>query len=450
VILKLLKNEKLYLILFWIVYIFLCLHFYLERSTFADNSYYLFEIIQNKRFCIQYDRYFSITTQWLPLLAVKFQMPLKVVLIAHSISPVVLNLIVFLLIRYLSSEKWFSYLYLLSISAFLHDAFFYVNDEMMQATSLLLLIPSVLRSSKLKRWNRIVILILLILILQTAHLFLMLGVITILSICFLEKKEKSILLAIAFVFVIIILKAVIFKSGRDSNSIDAIFEKMPNLKIMFSSPFVQFSFHAISKYYLIPILLLFVLYSKTSMQRGTIVISVGSFILLYFLLVIYLKNGAINAYMDRYLAVLLFLYCSILIYLSTDKLFILPVYPLIIVLAILFAFGQLFLEKSYTERITYLKTMMKNGPTKQIYLYEKMPENIKKLSWSVPYETLIISSLSPETKTILIKEPFYKIDDLIADNTIFLGAEWTFGRPITLDEKYFPLKKSLYTYQDNL
>jgi hypothetical protein len=120
------------------------------------------------------------------------------------------------------------------------------------------------------------------------------------------------------------------------------------------------------------------------------------------------------------------------------------------VLAILFAFGQLFLEKSYTERITYLKTMMKNGPTKQIYLYEKMPENIKKLSWSVPYETLIISSLSPETKTILIKEPFYKIDDLIADNTIFLGAEWTFGRPITLDEKYFPLKKSLYTYQDNL
>ena len=78
------------------------------------------------------------------------------------------------------------------------------------------------------------------------------------------------------------------------------------------------------------------------MQRGTIVISVGSFILLYFLLVIYLKNGAINAYMDRYLAVLLFLYCSILIYLSTDKLFILPVYPLIIVLAILFAFGQLF------------------------------------------------------------------------------------------------------------
>ncbi len=449
-ILKLLKNEKLYLVLFWIVYTFLCIHFYLERSTFADNSYYLFEIIQNKRFCIQYDRYFSIATQWLPLLAVKFQMPLKTILIAHSISPVVLNLIVFLLIRYLSSEKWFSYLYLLSISTFLHDAFFYVNDEMMQATSLLLLIPSVLRSSKLKQWNRIVILILLILILQTAHLFLMLGVITILFICFLEKKEKSILLAIAFVFVIIILKAVIFKSGRDGNSIDSIFAKMPNLKNMFSSPFVQFSFHAISKYYLIPILLLLVLYSKTSMQRGTIVTSVGSFILLYFLVVIYLKNGAINAYMDRYLAVLLFLYCSILIYLTTDKLFTLPIYPLIIVLAILFAFGQLFLEKSYSERITYLKTMMKNGPIKQIYLYENMPENIKKLSWSVPYETLIISSLSPETKTILIKESFYKIDDLIVDNTIFLGAEWTFGSPIVLDEKYFPLKKSLYTYQDNL
>ena len=73
---KILKNEKLYIILFWIIYTLLCVHFYVERSTFADNSYYLFNIIQQQKFCIQYDRYFAVFTQWLPLLAVKLTLPM--------------------------------------------------------------------------------------------------------------------------------------------------------------------------------------------------------------------------------------------------------------------------------------------------------------------------------------------------------------------------------------
>ena len=87
---------------------------------------------------------------------------------------------------------------------------------------------------------------------------------------------------------------------------------------------------------------------------------------------------------------------------------------------------------------------MNHQPNKQIYLFKNVPAYLQTMSWSVPYETLFISSLQGETKTILIKESFYKIDEYASDSTKFLGAEWTFPMKIKLNECYFDLKNGLY------
>ena len=91
--------------------------------------------------------------------------------------------------------------------------------------------------------------------------------------------------------------------------------------------------------------------------------------------------------------------------------------------------------------------MLESRDPKQIYLYDEMPGYIQQMSWSVPYESLILSTLDHDTKTILIKENFYKMDTYLEDSTLFLGAEWTFGEPNKLDKHYFPLQKGLYKYK---
>lgn len=83
------------------------------------------------------------------------------------------------------------------------------------------------------------------------------------------------------------------------------------------------------------------------------------------------------------------------------------------------AFAQLYAEPAYTKRIEFLSTLMKHKPNKQIYLYEEMPDVIKKITWSIPYETLLISSLEGESKTILFQENHFNLDNYLADETYF-------------------------------
>lgn len=444
---KTLKAEKFYLILFWLSYTFLCVYFFLERSTYSDNSYYLFEIIQNKAFCIQYDRYFSVLTQILPLTAVKLHLSLKAVLLAYSLNAVFLYLALFLLIRFLTKEKWISYIFLLAISITIHHAFFYVNDEMAQASPCLILMIAVLRSERLKNLYKLCLLIIVIMLMQFAHLFLMIAASMILFLCFLEKKDKIALTGFAVILCIVLLKTTLLKGGRDGGSIDSLDWRYITLRNIHSSPFAKYFIHSIYKYYFPAIIVMIVLLYNNKIRFITKFFLLLGFIVLYILLVVYLRYGADEMYIDKYLSIIFYLFWAIIAYIISSKNNIKITLQILILFALVYSFSCLLNEKKYSERIDYLKTMMKGNEIKQIYLHENMPDLIKSMSWSVPYETLIISSLENETKTILIKESFYKIDEYLNDKEKFLGAEWTFPMKIKLNERYFKLKDGLYEYK---
>lgn len=448
---KILKNEKLYIILFWIIYTLLCVHFYVERSTFADNSYYLFNIIQQQKFCIQYDRYFAVFTQWLPLLAVKLKLSLNAILYAHSLCPIILNISLFLLIRYLSTEKWISYVYLLAISTALHDAFFYVNDEMAQASSLLLLIPTILRTKKWNETYKTIALMLLILLLHLAHLFLLLTALIILCIMLLEKRQRSMILGIVIVVIPILIKAVFFKSGRDGDSIDALSWHAITIKNLYASVFAKFFIYSVPKFYVFTIGFMLVLLLRVSIKKISLLALFSASIGLYILMVVFIRSDVTtNAYMDRYLSIIIMIGWTVVAFVISKNNIENPLYKLALMLTIGMAFAQLYAEPAYTKRIEFLSTLMKHKPNKQIYLYEEMPDVIKKITWSIPYETLLISSLEGESKTILFQENHFNLDNYLADETYFLGAPWTFKHPTLLNPFYFSLKNARYVYQKGL
>jgi hypothetical protein len=443
-ILKKYIKEKTFVVLYWVAYVFLCLHFYLERSTYGDNSYYLFQIIQQNDFCIQYARYAAVFNQWLPLLAVKLQMSLKTILFFYTISPVFLYFIIFLVIRYLVKEKWLSYLFMISLVVTVRDSFFYVNDELNLMGSLLILMVAVLRSDRLNTISRIIALFIVITIMQFAHLFLLLAAGVFLAIYFIEKRQKEALVGMVIVVVIVVLRATLLKGGRDGSSIDALSIKVITLKNLYASPFAIFFRKSVFYYYLPAITVMMVLFILNKSSFYTKIASVFGFLCLYLLLVVFLINGASDMYNDKYLAIVFLIYWSVLAsIIETDKTDTFSI-KAIVFFAVLFSFFQLFKIEKYTDRVNFLTELMQEKPVKQIYLFEKMPDNLKTMSWSVPYETLFISSLKGNTQTILIKESFYQIDDFLSDSSKFLGAEWTFPADIKLNERYFPLKSGIY------
>ena len=444
---KIVSSEALYVSLFWIAYMFLCLHFYVERSTYADNSYYLFEIIQHKDFCIQYNRYSAVLTQWLPVLAVKCQLPLNMVMYAYSLSPVLLFLLLFLIIRYICQQKYIAYIFLFSLILTVHDSFFYVNDELNQSVGFLLVMTSILKAEKWNNAIRFSLILMLIFILQFAHLFLLLAALVLLVVSYMERRQAISLMSIVFVVLLILARATIFKTGRDGSSMDSLDWHVLTLRNIHSSPFALFTREMIWKYYLPAIVLIVLLCRNIQTKIWSKMALIFGVCGMYLLLVIFLIHGASAIYLDKYLAVLFLLLWSYiafnLITISKNKNAIFG----LILLVNLISFSSLYIEKTYSHRVEYLKVLMAKGTNKQIVLYENMPPDIQTMSWSVPYETLLISTLNGESKTILVKESFYKIEEYLTDSTAFLGAEWTFPQQTKLNEYYFTLKNGLYEYK---
>ncbi len=441
---KIIAQEKLCLAFFWFAYLFLCIYFTTERSTYADNSYYLFEIIQHKSFCIQYARYSAVLTQWLPLLAVKWNLSLNAIVFAYAINPVLLYFGIFIIIRYLTIEKWVSYIFLASLLITVHDSFFYVNDELNQAGGFLILMTAVLRSEKLNSISKAIGIFIVISILHFAHLFLVLAACVVLIIYFIEKRKKEAIIGLCFAILIILLRVTLLKGGRDGSSIDSLDWKFITLRNLHSSLFAVFFIKMMIQYYLPATLLLIILFIVNKIGIITQLFSIISFIAFYILLVVFLRNGASDVYNDKYLAILFLIFWSIIASFITDEKSNKPMVLIALLVAVIFSFVQLLKGNKYSERVNYLTKLMHNQPNKQIYLFEKVPGFMQTMSWSVPYEALFISSLQGETKTILIKESFYKIDDYLLDSTKFLGAEWTFPSATKLNERYFNLKNGLY------
>ena len=116
--------ENTLFVLFWITYAILCLYFYIERSTYADNSYYLFNIIQKKSLNLEHYRFTGLFSQWLAVIAVKLHLNLKLVLFCFSLNPIVYQLSLFLLVYFISNNKLFVYTYILILIACIYYTFF--------------------------------------------------------------------------------------------------------------------------------------------------------------------------------------------------------------------------------------------------------------------------------------------------------------------------------------
>jgi hypothetical protein len=105
-------------------------------------------------------------------------------------------------------------------------------------------------------------------------------------------------------------------------------------------------------------------------------------------------------------------------------------------------------EPIYKDRVKYLEAIFAHGRTNNISKFYIEDAEIKHekilVGWALPYETLILSTVSGKTQTIFDNNGQYKLED-INKPTLFLGVPWE--SPIynlELNKKYFQLDTSSY------
>ena len=94
-----LNNKMLGQLMFLFLFV-MALLFYLERTIFVDPCYAVFNILYYRDYIVEAGRTAAVFPQTLALLAVKLELPLKVILGIYSISFILLYYLVFLVIAY--------------------------------------------------------------------------------------------------------------------------------------------------------------------------------------------------------------------------------------------------------------------------------------------------------------------------------------------------------------
>lgn len=135
------------------VLLLLAFVFYKERALFLDSSYVLFRVVNDGRLAIQENRYGSFITQIVPLLGAKFHLPLKVIVIAYTVSfnvfyLAIISILIFRIRQY-GLAILMSFFYLLYVT----DTYYWTNNEVHQGIAWMFLSLGILQYGAIKKWN---------------------------------------------------------------------------------------------------------------------------------------------------------------------------------------------------------------------------------------------------------------------------------------------------------
>ena len=141
------RRETLFIHLIFLSLSFWAVKLFVERSTLTDNSDYLFRLINNAGFHTPHLRFGAIIFQLLPKLFVWLHLPMKAVMMAYSLSPILISYLVFCFLFYRWKDKSSAWLLLLTFLVSSYHFFFWQCSEIMEGMSVLMIYRAFLRRS---------------------------------------------------------------------------------------------------------------------------------------------------------------------------------------------------------------------------------------------------------------------------------------------------------------
>ena len=451
---------------FFVYYIILSIVYCKERVIYLDTANYLFNIIQSGLPNIS-GRPVALLTQILPLILLKFEFPLKAIILSYSLNFSLLFYSVFLLCTYILKNTAAGLIILLSLCLCVRDTFYYPVTEIFQGVIYSALFYAWLFSDfynklyQTQKYLSIIITILIILLCYYTHPVCFFLIVFILGYKIIEQKDRKLSLSlIALSLVLFVGKALLTSEtaggGREYKQLLNLMHNIPLFFQLFPIKFlINHSWQYSTIYLLADIMILLSLLhyfiTKNYLKSLWILMSI-----LVFLLV----NGTVYAKGESGIILEKSLIpCGFFAYLSFihDVFFKIKFNKYLLIIFILCILLLRFRDISKTAKTHLLrsnellsfceKSQQLNTQKLIIHSSEKSRKYIH-ITWAMPYETLLISSLSnPEEAITCIDIGDFQLQNTdLGNQYIFLHPKFSLGISDTrnLNSAYFNLKPCKY------
>jgi len=443
--------------IFFIVFFFLSIFFFLERTVFIDIAYHTFYLIKNQAFVPNY-RFGAALSQILPLLTIKLGLPLNYVLVAYSISFVLLYLLIFLIITVLLKNIQLGWVLIGYLTLLMSDTFYWVQSEYQQGCALCLLFFGILlyqQKSNSMTWGIFNVILLVTVVFMHPLIIFVIGF---LFVYFYLNRNISLSIAALYAIlsvIIWIVKSIFFKIPYDEgkmagmNNILSLFPdyfKLTSIQSFFSTCLNDYLLFAI----LSVVVLVYFLYSKQFSKSLCFVFFLIGY---WFLIVITNPDSANDYYIQN-------MYLPMGIMIFTPLLF--EIVPLVSNKAVAVSvIGYLFIRFYFivdahfwfTERITWNKKLIEQVRSQEkgnrfMIAKENVPMEILGNNWASSYETLLLSSVNnPDSAITIIIHDNPSQFQWLKRNDAFV-TEWDIWYGKDIPQKYFNINNSYYKILD--
>ena len=434
-----------------------------ERMLNFDPAFFSFRIIFEKNYDVELGRWGSVFSQALPLWCLKAGCSLETFLRVYSVSFILIYYLVFLIISLVLKNLQAAIILMLTLCLGFRHSFYYSTAELYQGLAISVLVLALVFpengfSSKRKMLLSYGISFILVFVLSYYHQILVFPLLFIFIYHLISQKrytDKYLLGIIAFTVLWFFIRIkFLTETAYEKDKIPEIGTLLGQLGSFTEMPSYKYFIDFAGKY-LIPLLILNLvalagmLYKRKWLLAFFYCLFNLGFI--YLNIVTYAKGESPLMY-ENYLTIL-GLFCALpvswlLVGIKRPKIALLLA---VIILAI--NLREIYACRiPFSDRVDYLKRVTTFGRSfqnkKYIVDYRCFPWKYGWVSWSMPFETLLYSSLeSPDSAiTVCVAEPISQYDSIASWKNIFIGPSWS---PVwfwtnELDHNYFNLPDGDY------
>lgn len=434
--------------LVFISLLILSILFYKERILFLDPAFQLSYMIRDGGFAIQVNRFVAIVTKIFPFIALKLSLPVTYVVLIYSMSFVIVNFIIFLLIlRGLKNAKWALFLLLFNILMISHT-FYWPAIELNQGIAVMILLFALIdKNSVLNYKLNLLVLVILVPTVIFSHPLIVIPFVFLSAFMYLFKRENlnihNFYIVIILALVSFIINKLFFRNWYD----DMNMSRLTNFIDYFPNYFDIKSNRDFLKYVLSDYIVSFVLFISISVYyfyKKQILKLI--FIWVFTICYIFLVNISFPEGVDHFFAESKYILLSIfiitpLVFDFYDMLRVKYLFGILIVVIIIRLFHIVEVHDLYSARLDMLRNILKkteNFKNKKLILYEDdFPDDTLIMSWASAYEFWLLSAMKPgQQRSILIDENPDRFDSLLNKNDVFL-EEWRVYKYDLFPKEYF-------------
>ncbi len=432
--------------------------FWKERAICMDVAFQTFWLINEGTFQVQVNRFGVVLVQWLPLLAIKLNASISIILLLYSLSFVFLQLVIYYILTKVLKNEYLALLMVFLFTAQVGGSFYWTISEYQQALSLLLVFFGLIIHNKEKQNPYFLVLTIpLIVTLVFYHplMFYMFGFMW--AFFYLHDtniRSRRYYLYAGVMLMTYAIKSVFFKNWYDTAKqtyLKANFEEYyPAFWKMDSNN--QFWDHCVNTWFFFPILFMGVLgyyiYKKEVLKFGLVL--GGTLVYLFFVNLTH-ATGAEYFYLESfYFPMTLFVMLPIIYEFGMDWHMHKNV-QIGIVIFILFRLGMIAHGHQYFEnRLDKVRNLVsfseQYSSQKVMVLESEMGDRNLEMNWAVPFETMLCSMVDqrPKQQTLFIYNQLSDKQFSQKDNPDVLLYMNKYFEQSKLNSKYFIFDKQKY------